>query len=321
LRRRGFLLNSFLFSTSALLPVNIFKRDKPSLKIGIIADVHQDIIFDGTKRIKKFLNDARKLNVDFIIQLGDFALPRNVNQKFINTWNNYNGLKYHVLGNHDMVDFGFKKDQTMKWWGMNKRYYSFDKGGLHFIVLDGNDKNPGDWKEYYYRYIGAEQRNWLENDLKQTSFPVIIFSHQSLDANSGIKNRDEIRKIIESIKFKNDSTKVIACISGHHHDDYIQSINGINYIHINSASYKWVGEKYKFSRFSKKIESKFPSITKTCPYKNSLYTFMTCDFNKGEIKFEERISEYIKPSPSDLGIPNSESMKPYISEMKFKQLK
>lgn len=321
MRRRGFIRNSILFSSSALLPINFLFEDKPNLIVGIIADVHQDIIFDGTKRIKKFLKDAKKLNADFIIQLGDFALPRKVNQKFINTWNNYNGLKYHVLGNHDMVDFGFKKDQTMKWWGMNKSYYSFDKGGLHFIVLDGNDKNPGNWDEYYYRYIGVEQRNWLENDLKKTNFPVIIFSHQSLDASYGVKNRSEIRKIIENIKFENGSSKVLACISGHHHDDYIETVNGINYIHINSASYKWVGDKYKFSRFSKKIESKFPSITKTCPYKNSLYTFMTCDFNKGEIKFQEKISDYIKPSPSDLGIPNSESMKPFISEMKFKKLK
>ena len=321
MKRRSFLKSSFLLSSSVLIPENFLFNNKPNLKVGIIADVHQDIIFDGTKRIKKFLKDANKLNVDFVIQLGDFALPRKVNQKFINSWNNFKGLKYHVLGNHDMVDFGFKKDETMKWWGMNKRYYSFDKGGLHFIVLDGNDKNPGNWNEYYYRYIGAEQKNWLENDLRNTKLPVIIFSHQSLDAKYGVKNRIEIRKIIEDIKFENGLKKVIACISGHHHDDYNQSINGINYVHINSASYKWVGDKYKFSRFSKKIENKFPSITKTCPYKDSLYTFMTCDFNKGEIRFEEKISEYIKPSPTDLGIPNSEQMNPLISEMKFKYSK
>ena len=318
LKRREFLKNSIILSSSALLPTDFLHKNIPNLKIGIIADVHQDIIFDGTKRIKKFLKDANKFNVDFVIQLGDFALPRKVNQKFINTWNNYKGIKYHVLGNHDMVDFGFKKDQTMNWWGMKKRYYSFDKGGIHFIILDGNDKNPDDWNEYYYRYIGNEQKNWLENDLRNTSLPVIIFSHQSLDAKHGVKNRVEIRKIIENFKFENGIRKVVACISGHHHDDYNQSINGINYIHINSASYKWVGDKYKFSRFSKKIESKFPSITKTCPYKDSLYTFMTCDFDKGMITFEERKSEYIKPSPKDLGIPNSELMNPSISAMNFK---
>ena len=136
MKRRSFLKSSFLLSSSVLITENFLFNNKTNLKVGIIADVHQDIIFDGTKRIKKFLKDANKLNVDFVIQLGDFALPRKVNQKFINSWNNYKGSKYHVLGNHDMVDFGFKKDETMKWWGMNKSYYSFDKGGLHFIVLD-----------------------------------------------------------------------------------------------------------------------------------------------------------------------------------------
>ena len=48
---------------------------------------------------------------------------------------------------------------------------------------------------------------------------------------------------------------------------------------------------------------------------------MTCDFSKGEIRFEEKISEYIKPSPTDLGIPNFEQMNPLISEMKFKYSK
>jgi len=45
---------------------------------------------------------------------------------------------------------------------------------------------------------------------------------------------------------------------------------------------------------------------------------MTCDFSRGEIRFEEKISEYIKPSPTDLGIPNSEQMNPSISKMKLK---
>ena len=89
----------------------------------------------------------------------------------------------------------------------------------------------------------------------------------------------------------------------------------------NSKKWGEINKAPYFSRFSKKIENKFPSITKTCPYKDSLYTFMTCDFNKGEIRFEEKISEYIKPSPTDLGIPNSEQMNPLISEMKFKYSK
>ena len=64
MKRRSFLKSSFILSSSVLIPENFLYNNKPNLKVGIIADVHQDIIFDGTKRIKKFLKDANKLNVD-----------------------------------------------------------------------------------------------------------------------------------------------------------------------------------------------------------------------------------------------------------------
>ena len=57
-----------------------------------------------------------------------------------------------------MVDYGFTKAQTMSWWGMKERYYSFNRNGYHFIVLDGNDENPKPWNEYYNRYIGPNQK-------------------------------------------------------------------------------------------------------------------------------------------------------------------
>ncbi len=155
-----------------------------------------------------------------------------------------------------------------------ERYYSFNQNGYHFIVLDGNDENPKPWNEYYNRYIGPNQKKWLVEDLKKSYLPTIIFSHQSLDSKGGIFNQHEIRKIIEDSIFVNGNKKVVACICGHHHDDYLKIINDIAYVHINSASYKWVGEKYKFSRFSKMIENDFPSIVKTCPYKKPLFTTM-----------------------------------------------
>ena len=65
-----------------------------------------------------------------------------------------------------MVDYGFTKAQTMSWWGMKERYYSFNQNGYHFIVLDGNDENPKPWNEYYNRYIGSNQKKWLVEDLK-----------------------------------------------------------------------------------------------------------------------------------------------------------
>ncbi len=38
------------------------------------------------------------------------------------------------------MDGGFTREQTIEYWGMPTKYYSFDMKGYHFIILDGNDK-------------------------------------------------------------------------------------------------------------------------------------------------------------------------------------
>ena len=216
-----------------------------------------------------------------------------------------------------MKDFGFKKEETMKWWKMKKRYYSFDYNNFHFVVLDGNDNNTKPWNGYV-RYIGQEQKIWLKKDLKKTLKPTILFSHQSLEARGGISNREEIRNILEKYTNKNGYPKVVACLSGHHHTDYAKSINKIPYVQINSMSYKWVGEKFQYKRFSQQIEEAFPNISKTCPYKEPLYTVITLDTEQEMLHLEGKKTSFIAPTPSDLKIPNAEKMNPIISERNLK---
>ncbi len=51
-------------------------------------------------------------------------------------WNRFSGPKYHVIGNHDMDVCD--KQTIMAMWGMETRYYSFDTGEYHFVVMDRN---------------------------------------------------------------------------------------------------------------------------------------------------------------------------------------
>ena len=319
MKRRNFIIKTLKGSLIASLPLGLssFNLKNNKVEIGVVADVHQDIIHDGFSRLSFFINAMKKRKPNFIIQLGDFSLPRTQNQPFIDQWNSFNGPKYHVLGNHDMRDFGYKKEETMKWWKMDKRYYSFDYNNFHFIVLDGNDENPKPW-DGYVRYIGSEQKLWLINDLKITLKPTIVFSHQSLEAKGGIANREEIRNILEKHTIKNEQPKVVACLSGHHHTDYVKSINKIPYIQINSMSYKWVGDKFKHKRFSPHIEEAYPTVSKTCPYKDPLYTVLTLDSDQEMLHIEGRKTSFIAPTPNELKIPNAENMNPTISERNLK---
>jgi len=273
---------------------------KHRIKFGICTDVHKDIMHDADTRITEFIQKGSRKDLDFIIQLGDFCRPYEYNLDFLKIWNSFPGEKYHVIGNHE-TDGGFSREQVIKYLNSPSKYYSFDKNGFHFIVLDGNDLNPStDRAPGYSRYIGEEQKKWLINDLRSTSYPVIIFSHQSLEGD-GIENREEIRSIFEKENKSAGFKKIIACFSGHHHTDFAVDINGIIYIQINSISYSWVGEKYQIVRYGKEIDEKYPWIKYTIPYKDPLYAFVR--INSKAILIRGKKSSFVGPGPAEMGIP------------------
>ena len=320
MKRRDFLSKTALLGASAVLPWNpslALGGKAEKLRIGLIADLHQDIMHDGKQRLQQFLNKATKSKADFIIQMGDFCVPKPQNKSLMETWNGFQNPRYHILGNHD-TDGGFSKDQTMEFWGMNARYFSFDAHGFHFIVLDGNDENPKPWSGYN-RYIGKEQQEWLMEDLHKTDLHALVFSHQTLEnEEGGVANFPEIRNILEEAN-QQAAGKVVASFSGHHHTDYMTSINGIYYIQINSASYRWVGDEYKHIRYSEEIDKQYPWIKYTIPYKDPLYTFLDID-PAGTMNISSRKTAFVGPGPNALGMPErpvNDPIVPKISGFSF----
>lgn len=293
---------------------------KETLRFGVCADVHKDVMHDADQRLQIFIDQMNEKKVDFIIQLGDFCRPYDFNQSFMDVWNSFDGPVYNVLGNHDM-DGGFTREQTIEYWGMPTKYYSFDMKGYHFIILDGNDKRDPP-QSGYARYMGIEQLEWLRKDLNATRLPAIIFSHQSIEDPGGIENANEIRKILEEANQQTKKKKVIACFSGHHHIDYMKEINGIYYIQINSMSYQWLGGDYLQVRYSEEIDEKYPWIKYTAPYKDPVYATVTLEPD-GTIKIEGTKSEWVGPSPQEMGYPvedKTDRIVPGISDKILKPL-
>ena len=285
-----------------------------AVRFGICADVHEDVIHDADRRLKIFVDEMNGREVDFIVQLGDFCRPYEKNRGFMDIWDGFEGEAYHVLGNHD-TDGGFTREQAVEFWKSKGKYYSFDMNGYHFVVLDGNDKHKGA-AQGYPRYIGPEQAAWLKEDLAETGLWAIIFSHQSLEASGGIENGDEIRRILEEANEQAGFDKVVASFSGHHHADYCKEITGIHYIQINSMSYQWVGEKYRYKRFSEEIEKTNPWVSYTVPYKEPLYAIVEVrskNRNKKVLEIEGTRTEYIPPTPTELGYPEQQGWSPEIS--------
>ena len=218
LKQFSFAGASTILSTWPAWPDNLNSKKK-SLRFGIIADVHKDIMHDADERLEVFIKHMAEAKVDFIVQMGDFCVPKEANQPFLDIWNSFKGERFHVLGNHD-TDGGYQRDETVRWWKMPARYYSFNHSGVHFIVLDGNDR-PQDHTSGYPRFIADDQLEWLRHDLASAQQPTIVLVHQSLERpnKGGVQNGDAVRAILEQANDKAGRRKVVACFSGHHHRD------------------------------------------------------------------------------------------------------
>lgn len=299
------------------------KETKP-VTFAVVSDLHQDIAHDAEERLGTFLRAANDNQVDFIIELGDFCMPKEENKPFLKRWQDYAGEKYMLLGNHDMDNCS--KEEVMQFIGMNNRYYSFDKGDFHFIVLDPNNIYDGEKYIPYENgnyfgygekvsYVDPEQVEWLKKDLQATDKRCIIFSHQSFECSS--QNREEIRKIFEDENLRAGYKKVAVAFSGHDHTNYMKEINGIAYIQINSASNQWVGEKYACpERFSDEINQKRPALKYTLPYKDALYGIVTLTGDGMQLKGVK--SEFIAPDPEELGITDRpQPLVPWIEDLQL----
>jgi hypothetical protein len=270
------------------------------LRLALISDVHLDVMHDGPERLERFIRRAKAWKADGVLEMGDFCTPRPECRTVANIFESFPGPRFHVLGNHDM-DNGFSREHVVAFHGMPGRYYSFDLGGLHGVVLDANDRHP-DHAAGYPSFIADDQISWLEDDLAKTNLPVIVFSHQSLERPSCIRSQGKVRSVLESAKRPDGSRKVAACFNGHWHIDHSRVINGIPYIHVNSASYYWVGSEFKRLRYSPEIHQAHPALASTAPYRESLFTLLEIDARRGRFTLTGARTTWVGPSPQELGL-------------------
>jgi 3',5'-cyclic AMP phosphodiesterase CpdA len=325
MKRRDFVKYLSLFAGGLILSLSLVackSDDSKSVRFGISTDIHHNIIHDAEKRLTEYLAEMEAQEVDFIIDLGDFCHPVEESEKFAEIWKSSTLEKYNALGNHEM-DLGTKAD-FIQFVGMKNRYYSFDMGDFHFIVLDPNNlKIEGEYIPYenanFYKpgdqrsHVDPEQLEWLKKDLEQTDLTCIVFSHQSFD-NEGSSKAGQVREILEEANKSAGFQKVVAAFNGHDHTDYTSNINGIHYVHINSMSYIWVGDNYMYpERFSEEINRKRPNLKKTVPYLDPLFALVTIDENT--IRIEGRETSFMPPGPEELGMNLEEMRSPKVPKI------
>jgi len=218
-------------AVSEVLGNEIEKKKKRVLRVAHVTDIHIRPELDAPARFRKCLQEIKKHKVDFFLNGGDTIYAAdygNIKRERVdeqwNIWkgllNEFEGYEVHsCLGNHDMwwaapdkQDPMYGKDYVVKQLSIPNRYYSFNKKGWHFIILDSNNKNAGS--------LDDEQRKWLENDLSALpeGTPVIVLSHYPILAvcthiNGG--NHSDATYITNL--FYTHKDKRISCLSGHIH--------------------------------------------------------------------------------------------------------
>ncbi len=299
LPRRDFFRATGVLGTSILLPRQVMaalSKIKKPIKLGMIADLHQDVMHDGPARLRAFLDAMKDEKPDALLQLGDFAYPTKKNEVVTKAFEKAHPKALHVLGNHD-IDGRHSFDQVAKLWGMKGRYYTENVNGLELVVLDCNEK-PKNHKGGYPKYIGQKQLEWLAKQLKTLKGPILIISHQPLAGPGSIDNAGEVQALLNAA-----ADKVLLAVNGHTHIDHVARAGKLSYLHVNSASYKWVGGSHRHKSYPPEVHSKFRSVEYTCPYRDSLFATLTIDPAKGRIEVKGRESQWVGKSPSQLAIP------------------
>ncbi len=302
------------------------------VKFGVFADAHVDIMHDVEERLKVFLADCKKENVDFIIQLGDFCYPdrsknsddKTVSEKkmyvnkgnIVGAYKNFEKPAYHVIGNHD-CDVCTKRE-VLDYYGADyEPYYSFDCGGFHFVVLDNNNYVI-DGKEYSYEhgnyfresrrekkpfpYVPKAQLAWLKADLAKTKNPTIVFSHYALESTTHDNFSDEVcanaRELMQILE--NAPSGAYMSMYGHTHQEDIYRTGKFWHYSVNSLSNCWLGTAYPcLGRYTEEIDEKFPKIRYVVPYKDAVYAIVEMDDEGAMIKGVQ--SEFVGKSPAELG--------------------
>lgn len=307
----------------AAAPIGLMATEP--LTFAIASDFHAPDVPGGLERVQAFVDTAKSRNVDFIIELGDFARLDSTNAPYRDAWNSFPGYRYHVIGNHDTDRY--TKDEYAGGIGMPNRYYSFDRGDYHFVVLDNNNWADKDGNIHPYaraNYAGKstdwmdpEQMEWLKRDLRSTDKRCVLFSHESIDFR--LKNGEEVRKILEDENKRAGFSKVALVFSGHDHSNYHKVINGINYVQINSASYVWIGKETQTEkRFPKEINDRYGLMKYSMMYEKPLWAIVTLTGDGADIEGVE--SRFIPPSPEEIGISSNVDglpLTPSIASMKI----
>ena len=231
------------------------RKRKIALTVAHITDVHVRPEENVPDRFKQCLDDVKKHKIDFILNGGDSIHAADYadikRERVIAQWSAWDECMermksfetYSCIGNHDpwwaaadKEDEMYGKNYVVKRLGIPNRYYSFSKGGWHFIILDGNNKNIS---------IDEEQFLWLKKDLESlpANTPTVVMSHFPVFGATPVLvrgNHSDYKQLKDIFYKHKDKVKLV--LSGHNHLYDKTFYNGVWYCCNGAMSGFWWGK-------------------------------------------------------------------------------
>jgi len=295
INRRHFLATVPVTGLAAV-NLNAAENGTPNrVKFSVFADIHHypGVFMSQTpEHLTQIQDRAVREQCDFIIHVGDFTHNPTAEPEFIRQYNEFSIPGYHTLGNHDQD--GCAWEESVKAYGMPGGYYSFDKNGFRFIILDPNyifydNVYTHYTKSNYYKAPGQQpiippdQLEWLKEQLETAPGPCVLFSHQSCEREvGGVVNWREVREIINAANRKHPG-RVWMYINGHYHRDFIRILDNVVYFDLNSASYDWVEKTHDC--YPKELCDQYKLVNHTVVYNDPVHAVITMD-SDGLIKID-----------------------------------
>lgn len=175
---------------------------KRALRIAHLTDFHTTQLGLGEDGIVQALRQAQAQSdpPDILLNTGDSIMDAmEVPQSMVEgQWEVFNKLfkaecklpAFHAIGNHDVLGWGWRnapfqndplygKEMALQQLGLSNRFYSFDRAGWRFIILDSTHL-PNEASEHpYIGQIDDEQWDWLVKEIEATKAetPICIASH------------------------------------------------------------------------------------------------------------------------------------------------
>ena len=253
---------------AVLRATNAGPAKQPVLRFAHLTDMHITRERAGAEGYARALRSLDRHDPAFIITGGDHVMDASGQYKkdavaFYDLYDkvlaeNTKLPVYPCIGNHDVYgwttkeaspdDPDFGKAMALDRLKLEQRYYSFDRAGWHFVILD----NIARREPSYYGDLDAEQLEWLKGDLAANRLPAVVVTHIPLLSVTSMFNQGRepkgygytlppttmhhnVRPLLKLLS----EHRVKLCLSGHMHQlDQVEYL-GITFCCNGAVSGKW----------------------------------------------------------------------------------